>query len=91
MANPLDSHWIAVKRILRYLKGTVLHGLHLEPAVLGNHTLLVPSAMQIGLLILKTEYLLLVQLSTLVLISFLGGPESSKLLQDPVQRQNIEV
>jgi len=36
MANPLDSHWIAAKQISRYLKGTMLHGLHLEPAVLGQ-------------------------------------------------------
>lgn len=28
MHNPLDSHWAAVKRILRYLKGSSSHGLH---------------------------------------------------------------
>ena len=32
MANPLDSHWVVVKRILRYLKGTLFHGLFLQPA-----------------------------------------------------------
>ena len=35
MANPLETHWTAVKRILIYLKGTLLYGLHLRPATLG--------------------------------------------------------
>uniref|UniRef100_A0A803PHV6 Integrase catalytic domain-containing protein n=1 Tax=Cannabis sativa TaxID=3483 RepID=A0A803PHV6_CANSA len=29
MANPLQSHWHAVKRILRYLSGTIDYGIHL--------------------------------------------------------------
>jgi len=31
MANPLDSHWNVVKRILQYLKGTLFYGLHFQP------------------------------------------------------------
>jgi len=36
MANPLDSHWVVVKRFLQYLKGTMFHGLHFQPTVLTN-------------------------------------------------------
>ena len=36
MANPLKSHWTTMKTILRYMKGTVLHGLHLQVVVLGQ-------------------------------------------------------
>lgn len=32
LAQPLESHWIAVKRILRYLRGTLHHGFHLLPS-----------------------------------------------------------
>ncbi|KAL5569690.1 hypothetical protein UlMin_026265 [Ulmus minor] len=30
MQNPLDHHWKAIKRILRYLKGTMDDGIHLR-------------------------------------------------------------
>jgi hypothetical protein len=29
MHAPIDSHWVVVKRILCYLKGTTTHGLHI--------------------------------------------------------------
>jgi len=32
MSSPLESNWVAVKRILRYLKGTLTFGLQLHPA-----------------------------------------------------------
>ncbi|KAI5426789.1 hypothetical protein KIW84_032279 [Lathyrus oleraceus] len=31
MSHPLEAHWVAMKMILRYLKGTLSHGLHLFP------------------------------------------------------------
>jgi hypothetical protein len=32
MHNPLEPHWIAIKRILRYLKSTISHELLIQPS-----------------------------------------------------------
>ncbi|KAI5348844.1 hypothetical protein L3X38_001731 [Prunus dulcis] len=32
--NPMESHVVAVKRILRYLKGTIDFGIHFQPGLL---------------------------------------------------------
>nr|XP_027192676.1 uncharacterized protein LOC113787738 [Cicer arietinum] len=32
LAQPLEDHWKAVKRIMRYLSGTLHHGLLIQPA-----------------------------------------------------------
>lgn len=39
MQTPLESHWQAVKRILRYLSGTLDFGLTLQPSFYQTMTL----------------------------------------------------
>ncbi|XP_062093756.1 uncharacterized mitochondrial protein AtMg00810-like [Humulus lupulus] len=36
MHNPMDEHMHALKRILRYIKGTLHHGLHLYPSSISS-------------------------------------------------------
>ncbi|CAL8075067.1 unnamed protein product [Prunus armeniaca] len=37
MHNPMESHVVAVKRILKYLKGTLDFGIHFQPGILNLH------------------------------------------------------
>jgi hypothetical protein len=37
MHNPRDTHWMAVKRVLRYLKGTVDYDLYYAPFIVDIH------------------------------------------------------
>jgi histone deacetylase 1/2 len=41
LSSPLEEHWKAVKRILRYLQGTLHHGLLIKPASTSEHMSLV--------------------------------------------------
>lgn len=36
LSSPLETHWRAVKRILRYLSGTITHDLLLQPTSVDN-------------------------------------------------------
>ena len=78
MASPLESHWTAVKRILRYLKGALHSGLILYPASPHQHLSIQGFVTLIGLQTQTTDNLLLVQQGMLDLIWCLGGLVSRK-------------
>lgn len=78
MNNPLEDHWVAVKRILRYLKDTLSFGLEIGKCQ--NYTL--GFVMQTEPVILKIEDQQLVLLSFLVILSYHGVLRNSPLWQD---------
>lgn len=104
MSSPLESHWTAVKRILRYLNGHLHHGLVFRPAPLLEHFVILigfssldyinPSPLEhfvilIGQLTLMTEGLLLVLQFIMVPIWFLGGLESKRCSLDEAEYKSL--
>jgi len=87
MHAPTDSHWTAVKRILRYLKGTTSYGFHITR---GSLLLYMALQMQIGLVVLMIASLRAAILSFLVRHRFLENPASNALLFAPLLRLSIK-
>lgn len=79
LSQPLDSHWVAVKRILRYLKGSLHHDLLLQPATTQVPISIQGLLMQTGVLTLMTGNPHLAHVFFWVQILFLGGPKSKLL------------
>jgi hypothetical protein len=78
MHAPTNSHWDVVKRILRYLRGTVIYGISLTVP----HLLYMVLQMQIGQIVLMIASLRVVILSSVgqTLVSWKSG-KSIKLWQ----------
>ena len=74
MSVPCSDHYAVVLRILRYLKGTMFHGLHFMSS---SSLTLCGFSMLIGTVILLTVVLPLVTASFLEIRSYLGGARSN--------------
>ena len=90
MSEPSEQHWLAAKRILRYLISTVSWGLHFQSASLRHPFPLHAYCDADWTSDLDDRRSLPELLFFLDLISSLGGLRSNQLLQGLVLRQNIE-
>jgi len=81
------SHWVAVKRILRYLKGTTSYGFHITR---GSSFALHGFTDADWLVVLMIVSLRAAILYFLVRRRFLGNPASNALLLAPLLRLSIK-
>lgn len=91
MSHPLETHWKAVKRILRYLKGTLSYGLELKPAPSLEFSIWLHIVMQIGGVMWMIEDQLPGTAYSLVPILFPGVQRNKHLLLGPLLKLSIEV
>ena len=84
MHHPMESHVVAVKRILRYLKGTLDYGIHLQSGTLNLQA-------YSGLVIPIIDILFQVLLSTWDLVLFHGLLRSNIQSHAHLLRLNIEL
>ncbi|MCI20580.1 copia protein, partial [Trifolium medium] len=91
LSNPLEEHWKAVKRILRYLSGTLHHGLLLQAAPPSQPLSLIGFCDADWASDPDAEDLHQEHASILDQIWSLGGQRSRLWWPDLVLRQNIEV
>ena len=86
MQSPSQLHWQAAKRILRYLKATIFHGLFLRQS--SSSTLAAYSDSDWGA-ILMIAALHVLTLSSLVAISFPGPRRSKSLWHVPLLKPSF--
>ena len=84
MHSPQSSDWIRLKHLLRYLKGTITHGLYFN----SRSPISRPLVMQIGLAIIVIAGQPVDFLFISATISYHGSPRSNPQLRDPVLRQS---